>query len=274
MFQIQFYVKMIELIKTNIPWIKDLFTLVLAGTAIVISILTYKRARATILQPMRSEVIKRQSEILSNLLQFLPHNLADLLKKVDYYGIVRVSSFSILDEYGFRLEDHEKIMKESTKNVVGFIYCGESDIIESVEKIQTFNSPRQKTEEKPYGKILYERAKQGIINIDCIHITTKYKNFMEELSNYANSPFLPQKIQLILKKLIRDIYANLSIHIKESLQEFMKEFCKRHFTKEKIGKISPDGIYNNFNEKRIDHTNDLKQLNLEIRKYLMIDEKW
>ena len=50
----------ISYIKDNIPWIKDIFTLILVATATIISIFTYRRARATILQPIRNEVIKKQ----------------------------------------------------------------------------------------------------------------------------------------------------------------------------------------------------------------------
>ena len=265
---------MIELIKNNITWIKDLFTLVFAGTATILSILTYKKAKATILQPIRNEAIKRQSEVLSNLLKFLPNNLSELLEKIDYRCIIRANTFSILHMYGFILKEHKEIMKNIDEIVAGSIYCGKSDTIETIEKIQTFDEISQKKEEKPYGKILYERAKQGIINIEFINITKKHITFMKELSDYAKNPFLSKKIQSILEKLILDINKNLTIHIKQVFEDFMKEFCKRHFANEEIGKISPDGIYNAFNEKRINHMNDLNQLSIAIRTVLMIDEKW
>jgi len=59
---------MIDFIKENISWLKDLFTLLFVGTGTVVAILTYRRARATILQPIRTEVIKKQSEILSSVM--------------------------------------------------------------------------------------------------------------------------------------------------------------------------------------------------------------
>ncbi len=44
-------------------WI--IFTLI----ATVIAVLTYKRARYTILQPLRSEVIKRQADLLIEIME-------------------------------------------------------------------------------------------------------------------------------------------------------------------------------------------------------------
>lgn len=52
---------LIDGIKVHIGWIKDLVTSALAIAATIIAILTYRRARATILQPIRTEVIKKQS---------------------------------------------------------------------------------------------------------------------------------------------------------------------------------------------------------------------
>ena len=54
---------MLEFLKSNISWIKDVFVVVLTSVATVIAILTYLRAKETILQPVRTEVIKRQTEI-------------------------------------------------------------------------------------------------------------------------------------------------------------------------------------------------------------------
>ena len=60
---------MIEYLKNNISWLKDLFTLIFAGTGTIVAILTYRRARATVLQPKRTEVTKVQTQILIDFLK-------------------------------------------------------------------------------------------------------------------------------------------------------------------------------------------------------------
>jgi hypothetical protein len=61
-------IEIIELIKNNITWLKDFATILFTATGTIVAILTYRRARATVLQPIRNEVIKKQSEILVELL--------------------------------------------------------------------------------------------------------------------------------------------------------------------------------------------------------------
>ena len=73
---------MIDFISTNIGWVKDSFTTIFAITGTVLAILTYRRARYTILQPIRNEVIKKQSELLTNLLRIL-------VIPITYSGFIR-----------------------------------------------------------------------------------------------------------------------------------------------------------------------------------------
>ncbi len=81
-------------IENHISWIKDIFTLILVATATIISILTYRRARATVLQPIRNEVIKKQSLILSEVLAFLPKTTFD--KYLNYVGVASVNAYLAL----------------------------------------------------------------------------------------------------------------------------------------------------------------------------------
>lgn len=62
---------MLEIIKTNIGWIRDMSWIIFTCVATVTTILTYIRAKETILQPVRAEVIKRQTEIMAKILEFI-----------------------------------------------------------------------------------------------------------------------------------------------------------------------------------------------------------
>ena len=62
---------MIGIISENIGWIKDGFTILFTLTGTVLAILTYRRARHTVLQPIINEVIKKQSGLLSDLRQIM-----------------------------------------------------------------------------------------------------------------------------------------------------------------------------------------------------------
>lgn len=99
---------MIDYIKENISWIKDLFTLLFVGTGTVVAILTYRRAKATILQPIRTEVIKKQSELLSKLLQTLSDNDQSFEVGLDYVSLVQINVILTLRDFGFVFKEQKR----------------------------------------------------------------------------------------------------------------------------------------------------------------------
>ena len=91
---------MLEFLKLNISWIKDIATLLFAGTATIIGILTYLKAKKTLLQPIRTETIKKQSELLTSFLKFLKQNDQSFEKGLDYVNLVHVNVLASLRDYG------------------------------------------------------------------------------------------------------------------------------------------------------------------------------
>ncbi len=110
----------ISYIQDNIYWIKDIFTLILVATATVISILAYRRARATVLQPIRNEVIKKQSLILSEVLAFLPKTTFD--RSLDYVGVASANAYLALRDYGFVFKDQKEILDKVDKTICGWLF--------------------------------------------------------------------------------------------------------------------------------------------------------
>lgn len=265
----------IAFLKNNISWIKDFFTLVFAFTATVISILAYRRARATVLQPIRNEVIKKQSQILSELLSFLCDYNENIEDGLDYIGLATVNTVLSLKELGFIFADDEKISKNIKDNIIGWVPCGESKILKDVVIIGIFdNEKKDKEDFEKTGKERFEKAKKGKVEIDKIHLTVRHNEFMKKWSNISDNPFLPSNVKNVLKKISQEIRINLTINLKSILEIFLKDYCEKHFDGKDVSKFSPVGVYNEFNHNRIHHRQNIIILKNEIRKYLRIDEKW
>ena len=96
-----------EFVKNNISWIKDILWVLFTLIATIIAILTYKRAKSSILQPIRTETIKKQSVWLEDILKFIRND-------VDYYELLELNVLSFLIDYGFVLKN-QKELKESIK---------------------------------------------------------------------------------------------------------------------------------------------------------------
>jgi hypothetical protein len=268
---------MVELIKENIAWIKDLVMLFFAGTATVVTILTYRRARATILQPIRNEVIKKQSELLSEVLNLCqPSSKID--SGLDYVKLVQANVIFHLRDYGFVFRDQTELFEILSKDIVGWLPCGETQVLEDVEVISSFEPERadgkRRNNVAEMGKKKYEDAKKGIIKIDKVYLTTSHKEYMEKLHLLSASPFMPTTIQAVLSQLIADVSKNLRVVLKIALKNFVHEF----FEKSSEGKVyphfDPTGVYNEFNHQRIHHKETIDRLVKETRNYLRIDESW
>ena len=65
---------------TNISTIKDILWIIFTFIATFIAILTYRRAKYTILQPLRTEVIKKQTELFVEIIE----NFSDDIKFIKY----------------------------------------------------------------------------------------------------------------------------------------------------------------------------------------------
>ncbi len=92
-----------DAIKENLTWIRELFTIIFVASATIIAVLTFIRARKTFLQPIRSEVIKKQSALLTELLEFISRGIGNIGEALNYSEIVRLNIYALLDEYGFIL---------------------------------------------------------------------------------------------------------------------------------------------------------------------------
>ena len=262
----------INFLDENIHWLRGIFSIIFSGTATTIGILTYLRAKENILQPIRSEVIKKQSKLLTEILEYLSHNK---LKKLDYINISIINAYKVLLEYGFILSDNDKIIDKINEDIDGWIYCGESNKLESVEVITPFLTNEGGKNEKVGAQKYKVLKEEGKAKINKIYITKTHSDFIDKITYYANSAFLPETIKNVINKFLKEVNINLTEHMKIILEEFIEDFGEEYFKnkakKDVYNNIAPLGVYNNFNHKRIHHKENFKELKKEIRKYLKIE---
>jgi len=262
-----------DFLRDNIGWIRDIVILLSTGVLTVVAVFTFLRAKETFLQPIRSEVIKKQSELLSRLLDRVRSNRID--DELDYTNLVRINVYYTLKWYGFVMKDQEKAEKWADGQLGGLLAIPKGDTVTSLEVISTFSSaqPDDASAFERRRKDDYEGAKAGKIEIQEIRLTKKHIDYMRSLSDFIDSPFLPQKMQVLLVKINADIHKNLVGAMKASLEEFCRDLFQKHpeLGGGWDGRFHPDGVYNDFNHKRISHRADVAALTTEIRRYLKID---
>jgi hypothetical protein len=265
---------MIDFISTNIGWVKDSFTTIFAITGTVLAILTYRRARYSILQPIRNEVIKKQSELLTNLLSMCqPGSKFD--SSLDYLNLVRVNVYLQLKEFGYLFNEHEKIIELVSDTVVGWTPIGDSLVIKDVEVVGTFQNKKKNVNvESSYGKYKYDEAMAGNIIIDKIFLTKDHSLFLQGIQSLVDDPFMPKPIQTSLKALLSEVNDNLVTTLSSVLREFISEFLIKSKNETGYPKFESTGVYNDFNHARKHHREQIHKTMTEIRDYLKIDETW
>ncbi|UFH63876.1 hypothetical protein KQH81_10985 [Clostridium cadaveris] len=255
--------------KENISWIKDIFTIILTFSATIISYFTYQKAKKSLLQPMKSEVIHIQTNMMIDLINYINDEFNNKLYNI-YLDIVCINLFNTLIDCGYIFNNQEKIKAIIKEKKVGAIpIADENGIIKSIEVISTFKNESETCDED-VKKENYENLQNGNLHIDMIFFTKEYLECNQIISKYISNPLMPQKISDILEQLLDIINNNLKLIIKKTIEESVIEYYKLQEKKS----ISHTGVYNEFNHNRIEHEHLVKEIRREIRKFLKVDEEW
>lgn len=268
-----------EWISDNATWIRDILTPVFSLLLVIVAILVYRRAKETILQPLRSEVVKRQAQKMTELLDFVADTQeSDPSDPIDYRGLCSLNAFTWLDEYGFAFKERAKLKEKYESIYGGFIIIKTPDgVIHDVKVLEAIINPSQDTPDddvEEYRRQKYQKAKAGkfdINDIDKIFLTKRFNEYKRKLAVFIRDPLLPSKILDVLKEFDKSIDNNVVNILRSTIAEFISTFVTESAkTTTKLG-MDPSGVYNMFNRKRIIHAAILQKLRINIREHLKVD---
>lgn len=249
----------------NIIIIKDFLWIVFTLIATIVAVLTYVRARFTVLQPLRSEVVKRQIEEMIELLNFL--NTDNLYERIDYDNIL-LGNFELkMSELGFSDDKSTIFLKKFEEMFVGSYITQETFDKNRYYHAHPYFDPNKIKEKKE--KTDYELLQEGIVKLHGIKITKKHNDYMKEFKKYLESPIIPINIKMKLEEIMRDINKNITIIIPLIIKNVIITFHKKQ-----IDSINFIGITSIFYEQMSKHDEQIQLLKKEIRDYLKIDLKW
>ncbi|MEO2190319.1 hypothetical protein [[Clostridium] innocuum] len=249
----------------NLTSIKDLLWIIFTLIATVIAILTYRRARFSLLQPLRGEVVKRQIDEMIELLEFLSTD--DLDTKIDYMNILQGNFELKMSELGFKDKKSEERLEHYKSIFVGSYITKDTFDDNRYYAAGPFFNPNDIKEVKE--KSDYDLLEEGIVKLHGISITEQHTKCMNEFQKYINSPIIPTELKNKLVTITNDISDNITNKI-----PFVIKGVILVFHKEKKESIQPMSILSLFSEVRIKHNEQIKELREEIREYLKIDLKW
>lgn len=274
-------IDIIEFLKSNSDWMKDISTVLFTATGTIVAILSYKRAKSTIFQPKRTEVTKIQTEILVGFLSEFTVYGNSLDKAIDYPKLLQYNIDLVLRDYDLvtdiDVKSNRYLMMD--KNISGW-YSNAGDIY-NVNFIDGSLSDYDKVNFHDYViKNNIENIKKGDVNIERIFVTKKHLHFVHRLRDLSNNPFLPKEIKEVANQIGKNLTINIHQKLKEIIEDQILEIYKSredtsNFNYENITmKLKYSVIIFLFNIQRIKHEQDYELLVKKIREYLMIDKKW
>lgn len=261
----------------NISWIKDMLWVIFTLIATAIAILTYRRARYTLLQPLHSEVVKRQTELLMNLLEFLPGEKGEIDFAIDYEGILVYNAHKLLELCDYKLTD-ESIGENVHKNSGGFM------LLKELEELKNFFVPYdsfnldEKTilkRQADYRKHIKKQiVEDHVVELEVIYLTKKHSDTIAEFKKFRDNPLTPKIIQNCLSQFLDDIDYNIKVPLLSELSMFILNAATIASDKNSPIKFTYQALYNDFIRQRRSHAPIIKELTNNIRKYLLVDAKW
>lgn len=248
----------------SLPYLRDFATTFVALTGAVVAILTYRRAKETLLQPVRSEVIKRQTDMLIEVLSTIGSGVS-VSEKADYRGIIEVNILGSMLKCGAIFNDVEQIRAFLDKKVKGSLLGKESS--EFMELAPVFEPKSPKKNPKDVNKVFYDKAKKGTFNMPMIDMTGESLIFLDDLKMHANNPLMPKAVSDLLTVLREEIMANIEGPLVLSVEGAIND----SFASGGMEVPNPSGVFNRYNRKALSHSVTVSKIKTEIRQYLKID---
>ncbi|MEI6577912.1 MAG: hypothetical protein WCN92_00450 [Eubacteriales bacterium] len=213
----------------NITDIKDILWIIFTVVATIVTILTYRGAKHTILLPLRTEVIKKQTDLIIEIMTVF--TIEYFLSNLDFDRIVRINTYRVLKNYGYELKDNEKIEQEFNDHCILDIIVKRSEELEDFSLPEIFENQCETIHEKDYKKGLIENLKQGKIDIETISVTKNYHRFISKIDKLRKDAFLPIKIKEPMDTIIQNISNDIKFTLKQVLEDLVLEIYNKSQTK-------------------------------------------
>lgn len=230
---------------------KNIFQIIFFITVSVIAVLTYSKAKKTLLQPIKTEIFKLQLELLTELLGlFSGKHEGDLRRDFGFKTIYDANVCRMLDQYlslFYAIEADEECRPYSTKvcpvamvlksGVDEFRLCDDHMIQEQKEK-----PPEPDSSTKA---ILWSKYKYGVMSLPAEYMETQ-----AEFKKITDSPLLPKKCLELVKDYLQTVNKNIEI-LGDVLTECAQEMPEKYPNLDTLKKSNNDWIYARYNHRFI-----------------------
>lgn len=233
-----------------------------------LAIITYRNAKKTLFNPIRSEMVKYQMKVITEFIDDHTSKGQDFDYSIDYHNLLKINYetdylFSFLtDEYEFgnhQFDAFDNDRLNFCKENMGGLF--ELNAEGSQLKFQLVSGDFDSA--KQYIQTSFIKDKEALhvnLGLQRLYLTKRFHTFYTDLLNLKSNPFIPKKIKNNIDDIISNILRNLVI-----LQHLLSD----HISKQTDAKYQT--IYAQFTTGKNDHRDDLERLRVEIAKFFKVN---
>jgi len=246
---------------------KDFFNICFWLFTAGITFFTYKNAKKTLFNPIRSEMIKYQMKVITDFIDKHTSKGYDFDSSIDYSYLLKLNYetdylFDELTEIKFKNHSFDELDKSM------LLFCQENlgglfEIRENEGKITLDSVYGDFDTAKQYVKTKYIKEKEDLFKhlfLQRFYLTKKFYDLYTDLLNLQTNPFVPS----IIKDKISTIMSNIYINIGE-----LYKLLSKNISEQTNGNYHT--IYSQFVKNKIDHTKDLEKLRATITDYFKVN---
>ena len=266
-----------EVSASLISTIKDIVNICFFIITAVIGILTYSKARKTLLQPIKTEVFKLQLTIFTEIMElFNGKGEMDLRKYFALEKVLTVNAVSLLDTYSnnffgteIKQEDRPYSRKDCPFTIV------KAEFLEKYsELVSTPIQEQDAYEESIFPSSNLTKAELSALwdsyTTPLLQIPRETSEAQERLTRLLSSPVLPSKCVTLIKEILDASSRNISL-IFNVLDEIVKDIPEKYPTFDDLTRSNLAWIYNKYNQMLIPLEPLSSQLTDYLRDYLKTD---
>lgn len=240
--------------------LKDIAGIIFWITASFVSVLTYRKAKDTILQPIRTEVAKKQTDLFSDLL-----NKIDSSNGFDFFDILSLNMIYFVSHFA-----NYKIL------------INNEPFFKSTLAKQKSHRPikhSQFTEEK-YDSFIPSHAvginNDGKVVLKEISLHNEHIELISYLNKVSNNPFTPSEIAIKINCILETYSKSIDEKMSVTLEKYYNVIFEQIKTGHTLGVLEISVLTmtanNDYNRQRLKHECQIAELRNEIKNYLKIEK--
>lgn len=255
--------------------IKDAVNILFFVITATIGILTYLKARKTILQPIKTEVFKVQLKVFSELMElFNGKSEYEIRSYFHLEKVLTVNAIALLDNYAKLFFDYKPDIEKRPYNksdcptMIVKWECMEKNFDIDDKPTRDFDDERVSETNKPdpmTRAAIWNNEKVGVLSIP-----KEYTMAEKKIEEIIKSPVLPKDCVLLLKE-IEDIAKYNIDMIMTVLDEISNEIPSKYPNIESLKKLQLGWIHNRYIDKIKSFEDITLKLTDYLRSYLLID---